>query len=78
MRSPVRRAIQGPVPRGVVAADVPSGPGTPRGGRLLASVRDSPPQYKWAEGPRGGGGGGFWGGGLAAEEGLPRGLASRC
>ena len=41
----------------------------PRGGRLLASIRDPPPPQKWAEGPLGGGGGGGfregrWGGGI--------------
>ena len=52
----------------------------PRGGRLLASVRDSPPSRSGPKAPEGGGGflGGGGGGGLAAEEGLPRGLASRC
>ena len=49
---------------------------TPRGGRLLASVRNSPPPVEVGRRPPGGGG--FLGGGLAAEEGLPRGLASRC
>ena len=40
-------------------------------------TRLPPPSRSGPKAP-GGGGGGFLGGGLAAEEGLPRGLASRC
>ena len=43
---------------------------SPRGGRLLASVRDTPPQVEVGRRPLGGGG-------MAAEEGFSGGMASR-
>ena len=51
----------------------------PHGGDVSSLLYATPPPVEVGRRPPGGGGGGLLGGGgLAAEQGLPRGLASRC